>query len=112
MFVQINWKPDKTSLTPLYIQIKDYIQTKIENGEWTVGTKIPSQRKLAEFFEVKRSTIVLAFDELMAIGLLEGKSGRGTKVKNNIWSLFSSTQPTDWNSMLKKGIHQPNLPTI
>lgn len=112
MFIQINWKPDKTSATPLYQQIKDYIQTKIENGEWTVGTKIPSQRKLAEIFEVNRSTIVLAFDELMADGLLEGESGKGTKVKNNVWSLFSSTPPTDWNSIVKKGIHQPNLPTI
>lgn len=112
MKVQINWKPDKTAATPLYMQIKDYIQTKIENGEWTVGTRIPSQRQLAEIFEVNRSTIVLAFDELMADGLIEGKSGKGTKVKNNLWSLFSSTPPTDWNSIIKKGIHQPNLPTI
>jgi GntR family transcriptional regulator, regulator for abcA and norABC len=112
MFVQINWKPDKTAATPLYLQIKHYIQTKIENGEWTVGTKIPSQRKLAEIFQVNRSTIVLAFDELVADGLLEGKSGKGTMVKNNVWSLFSSTPPTDWSSMVKKGSHQPNLPTI
>jgi GntR family transcriptional regulator, regulator for abcA and norABC len=112
MFVQINWKPDKTAATPLYLQIKDYIQTKIENGEWTVGTKIPSQRKLAEIFQVNRSTIVLAFDELMADGFLEGKSGKGTMVKNNVWSLLSSTSPTDWSSMVKKGSHQPNLPTI
>lgn len=112
MMTQINWKPDKTAATPLYLQIKHYIQMKIENGEWTVGTTIPSQRKLAERFEVNRSTIVLAFEELMADGLLEGKSGKGTKVKNTLWSLFSSTPPADWGSIIKKGIHQPNLPTI
>ncbi|MBM6616413.1 PLP-dependent aminotransferase family protein [Bacillus suaedaesalsae] len=112
MFVQINWKPDKTVAIPLYLQIKHYIQTKIEDGEWTVGTKIPSQRKLAELFDVNRSTVVLAFDELIADGLLEAKSGKGTKVKNNLWSLFSSTHPTDWNSIVRKGIYQPNLPTI
>lgn len=112
MFINIDWKPDKSATTPIYIQIKEFIQKKIEIGEWTVGTKIPSQRKLAEIFEVNRSTIVQAFDELIADGLLEGKSGKGTQVKNNLWSLFSSTPPTDWNHYVKKGIFQPNLPTI
>lgn len=112
MFIKIDWKPDKNAETPIYIQIKEFIQHKIEIGEWTVGTKIPSQRKMAEIFEVNRSTIVQAFDELIADGLLEGNSGKGTRVKNNLWSLFSNTPATDWNNFVKKGIFQPNLPTI
>jgi GntR family transcriptional regulator, regulator for abcA and norABC len=112
MQLKIDWRPDKTLTTPIYLQIKEFIQGKIELGEWTVGTVIPSQRRLAELFEVNRSTIVQAFDELMADGFLEGQSGRGTKVKNNLWSLFSSTPPTDWNHYVKKGIFHPNLPTI
>ncbi|MFC7371970.1 PLP-dependent aminotransferase family protein [Fictibacillus iocasae] len=113
MVVTIDWKPDKNTAVPLYVQIKEFIQSKIENGEWTVGTRIPSQRKLAEVFEVNRSTIVLAFDELMADGLLEGHSGKGTRVKNNVWSLLSSNEhAADWNSMINKGMQQPNLPTI
>jgi GntR family transcriptional regulator, regulator for abcA and norABC len=112
MLMTIDWKPVKNADTPIYIQIKEFIQRKIELGEWTVGTRIPSQRKLAEIFEVNRSTIVQAIDELMADGLLEGNSGKGTTVKNNLWSLFSSTPATDWNHYVKKGSFQPNLPTI
>jgi GntR family transcriptional regulator, regulator for abcA and norABC len=112
MLIPINWMPDKTSVTPLYIQIKDFIQEKIENGEWTIGTKIPSQRKLAEHWGVNRSTIVQAFDELIADGFLEGQSGKGTQVKNNLWTLFSSSPVTDWSQYVEKGIYQPNLPTI
>jgi GntR family transcriptional regulator, regulator for abcA and norABC len=112
VLIPINWMPDKSSSTPLYIQIKDFIQSKIENGEWTIGTKIPSQRKLAVHWGVNRSTIVQAFDELIADGFLEGNSGKGTSVKNNLWSLFSTSPPTDWNHYVEKGVFQPNLPTI
>ncbi|MFD1955277.1 PLP-dependent aminotransferase family protein [Paenibacillus thailandensis] len=108
----MEWKPDKAGETPLYLQIKDYIKNKIETGQWTVGMKIPSQRKLAERFEVNRSTVVTAFDELIAEGLLERKSGKGTRVKNNTWSLFSEQPPPDWSSYVKKSIHIPNLPTV
>jgi GntR family transcriptional regulator, regulator for abcA and norABC len=110
--IELNWKPDKSSPTPLYIQIKEYIKEKIETGEWAVGTKIPPQRKLAEALGVNRSTIVAALEELIAEGLLEGKSGSGTKVINNTWSLMTSTPPPDWNSYVQAGIHHPNLPTI
>lgn len=109
---QIDWKPDKSAVTPVYLQIKDFIKGKKVTGHWTVGTRIPAQRTLAQFFGVNRSTVVLAFEELIAEGLLEGKSGRGTVVKNNTWSLFASPPPPDWTSYIQKGTHRPNLPTI
>ena len=55
--VQINWKPDKNNPVPLYQQIVDYIYQKIFSGDWPVGTRLPSQRALAEQFDVNRSTI-------------------------------------------------------
>lgn len=110
--VILDWKPDKSSPIPLYIQIKEWIKEKIENGEWTVGNKIPTQRAMAKSFGVNRSTVVWALEELMADGLIEGKRGNGTKVVNNTWSLLTTTPPPDWNSYLKAGIHKPNLPTI
>ena len=50
--VQINWKPDKNNPVPLYQQIVDYIYQKISSGDWPVGTRLPSQRTLAEQFDV------------------------------------------------------------
>ncbi|MGD8191425.1 PLP-dependent aminotransferase family protein [Brevibacillus ginsengisoli] len=109
---QSNWKPNKFAEVPLYIQIKAYIKGKIETGEWPVGSKIPPQRTMAELWEVNRSTVVVAVDELIAEGLLEGKPGSGTRITNNSWSLMTSTPPPNWSSYVHAGIHQANLPTI
>ena len=109
---EIEWKPQKTSSVPLHQQISDYMRKKIINGEWTIGTKIPPQRYLANLFQVNRSTIVIALDELAADGLIESKVGSGTRVINNTWSLLASTPPPDWISYVKSGIHKPNITII
>lgn len=108
----INWKPNKSSPVPLHKQITDFIKGKISNGEWTIGYKLPPQRMLAKALEVNRSTVVTAYDELTAEGLIEGKSGSGTKVINNTWNLLATTPPPDWSSYVNSGIHKPNFPTI
>jgi GntR family transcriptional regulator of abcA and norABC len=108
----IDWKPNKSSPVPLHKQITDFIKEKISNGEWTIGYKLPPQRILAEALGVNRSTVVTAYEELIAEGLIEGKSGIGTRVINNTWNLLASTPPPDWSSYVNFGIHKPNLPTI
>ncbi len=109
---EIEWKPQKASSIPLHQQISDYMKKKIMNGEWTIGTNIPPQRSLAKLFQVNRSTIVIALEELAADGLIESKVGSGTKVINNTWSLLASTPPPDWISYVKSGIHKPNITII
>lgn len=101
-----NWKPDKTDPMPLHLQIVGYIKEKIALNEWTIGTKLPSQRALAELFAVNRSTIVAAMDELAAEGILQGNTGGGTKVLNNTWNLMN--QSYNWNRYISLGNHQPN----
>ena len=86
--VQINWKPDKNNPVPLYQQIVDYIYQKISSGDWPVGTRLPSQRALAEQFDVNRSTITSALDELTAFGIIRSGHGAGTLVINNTWGLM------------------------
>nr|WP_239585742.1 PLP-dependent aminotransferase family protein [Lysinibacillus composti] len=108
----IEWKPQKSSSEPLHLQISNYMKKKILNGEWTIGMKIPSQRMLAHHFEVNRSTIVTALEELAADGLIDSKVGSGTRVVNNTWSLLASTPPPDWISYVHSGIHEPNMNII
>ncbi|NOV03577.1 aminotransferase-like domain-containing protein [Paenibacillus planticolens] len=108
----MDWKPDFTSETPLYEQIKTFIIHKISLGEWAVGTKIPSQRALAEHFGVNRSTVVTAISDLIAEGLLEGNTKGGTRVINNSWNLLAASPPPDWSSYVQAGIHYPNLLAI
>ena len=93
--IKINWKPDKSSGTSLYKQIVSYMKEKISNGEWTLGSRLPTQRELSERFEVNRSTVIEALSELKAEGLIEGNSRGGTKIVNNAWSVLMSTSPTN-----------------
>lgn len=111
IIINIDWKPDKNLNKPLYIQIKDYFKEKIILGEWQVGFMIPTQRELAKIFNVNRSTIVAAIDELKAEGILEGKGKGGTKIVNNVSPLLVNIQP-DWKSYIDEGIHIPNVKTI
>ncbi|MBU5583520.1 GntR family transcriptional regulator, partial [Enterococcus sp. S181_ASV_20] len=55
---------------PLYQQIKAAIQKKIENKEYLEGAAIPSERKLAEIYEVNRMTAKKAIDALVEEGYL------------------------------------------
>lgn len=65
---------------PVYIQIHNDMKQKIENEEWLVGTKIPSERKLAEHYDVSRMTLRQAVQALIDEGLLRREIGSGTFV--------------------------------
>ena len=109
--IEFEWKPDKTAKTPIYRQIVKYISDKIAAGDWVIGSRLPSQRAMALAFDVNRSTIVTAMEELLSYGILESDFGGGTRVKSNSWSLLMS-QPPDWNKYISSGPFHANLPTI
>lgn len=108
----INWKPNRDSDESVVDQIVNYMVKQISRGEWLINQKLPSQRKLAELFEVNRSTIVDVFSELSAQGIIESNFGKGTIIINNTWSLFFSNIAPEWNKYIGSGIHKANLPTI
>lgn len=108
----INWKPDKSSKVPVYKQIIIFIKEKIASGEWPVGTILPSQRSLASAFEVNRSTVTYAIEDLISLAILAGDSRIGTRVINNTWNLLSSTAQSNWNFYIQSGMHLPNQTLI
>ncbi|WP_400195187.1 PLP-dependent aminotransferase family protein [Lysinibacillus telephonicus] len=97
---------------PKYQLIVDFIKEKISIGEWAIGSQIPSQRNLAKLFEVNRSTVITALEELMAEGLIEGRAGKGTVVTNNTWTLMGNQLSTNWNENVSLGIHKPSVSTV
>ncbi len=97
---------------PKYQLIVVFIKDKISKGEWTIGSRIPSQRHLAKMFDVNRSTVITALEELMADGLIEGKAGMGTIVTNNTWTLMGEQSSTNWNEKVTLGIHKPSISTV
>ncbi len=108
----IEWKPESASSVTLQKQIEGHIRGKILNGEWPIGTKIPSQRALAKSLGVNRSTVSAALAELAADGLTDGRSGAGTMVVNNTWSILAAAPPPDWRHYVTSGAQEPNLTTI
>ncbi|MEK8132792.1 PLP-dependent aminotransferase family protein [Paenibacillus filicis] len=106
------WSLNPSSPVPLHRQIYDYMKRRIMNGEWPVGTRLPTQRDLAAKFQVNRSTVVYALGELSADGLIAARVGQGTVVANNTWSLLAASPPPDWNRYVTSGLHQPNLQMI
>lgn len=75
---------------PLYLQIKTWLLERIESGEWSEGSLIPSESELISTHGVSRTTIRLALLDLVAAGYLVRKQGRGTFVAKREHLITSS----------------------
>lgn len=71
---------DKKSPIPVYYQLKQDIERKINEGLWKVGQCIDSERELSDTYGVSRMTIRQALGELVNEGILIREKGRGTFV--------------------------------
>ncbi len=63
--------------THLYEQIYHYIRSEIIEGRLTPGERLPSSRSLALHLQVSRSTVNLAYEQLLAEGYLEAFPCKG-----------------------------------
>ena len=61
---------------PLYEKIYEYIKNEIVDGKISRGEKLPSTRLLAKNLSVSRSTVELAYDQLLAEGYIEAEPYR------------------------------------
>ncbi len=68
---------DAQSSVPLYEQIYKHIKNDIQNGGLPFGKRLPSTRKLAKFLQVSRTTVDMAYDQLVAEGYIEALPCRG-----------------------------------
>lgn len=102
------WQPDRNSDEPLYQQIADDIERRISYGEFPPGSLLPSERKLAEQLNVNRSTVILAYSELRALGIIESRTGSGTRVSKYKWGATPKHTP-NWHRYVEGGQFLPNL---
>ena len=63
--------------SPLYLQLRELIRSKIENGEYLPGTAIPSVGALAETYGIHRLSVRSAISALIGEGLLQSVQGKG-----------------------------------
>lgn len=88
----------------LYVQLKDHISERIQNGDLKPGDKLLTENEFAEQFGISRATVRHALSELEIEGLIERYPGKGTIVshkrpKPEIMKLTSFTQ-----DMLSSGL--------
>jgi len=73
----------KANRKSLVEQVAEQIEQLIEQGEWTVGDKIPPEMELMEEFDVSRNTLREAIRALVHAGLLNTRQGKGTVVQSS-----------------------------
>ena len=65
---------------PIYLQLREVVRSKIEDGEYAPGTAIPSENILAETYGINRLTVRSAIDALVQEGILKRVQGKGVYV--------------------------------
>lgn len=71
---------DGITALPAYLQIKNFVFKKIQNGVWREGDLIPTEMALCDTFGVSRMTVNRALRELASEQLLVRYKGSGTYV--------------------------------
>ncbi|HEX6231861.1 MAG TPA: GntR family transcriptional regulator [Jiangellaceae bacterium] len=71
---------DRTSPVPLYFQVAQYLEERIESGDLPPGVRLDNEIALAEQFGLSRPTMRRAIEYLVDRGLLVRKRGVGTQV--------------------------------
>ena len=66
--------------SPLYIQLREVIRGKIEEGEYPPGTAIPSESQLGEMYGLNRLSVRSALEALEYEGILTSVQGKGVFV--------------------------------
>ncbi len=72
---------DRTKPQKLYFQILEMLKGHIENNDWKVGTRIPTEEQLCIQYNVSRATVRFAVGELVSLGYLKKIHGKGTFVR-------------------------------
>lgn len=98
---RIDWIPKietKDKEEYIYETIAKQLEDDIKSGKLEAGTKLPSQRDLANYLNVNLGTIAKAFKICRHKGLIYGSVGKGTFVSADVASkklMFTSTRPEE-----------------
>src|SRR5215472_6971266 len=69
---------------PLYKQLYEGMRQSILRGTLRKGLRLPSTRMLAHELRVSRNIVVMAFEQLLAEGYIESRTGAGTFVTETL----------------------------
>lgn len=95
--IMMNLKPDGRKA--LYEQIYEYIRNEIADGKISKGEKLPSTRLLAGNLAVSRSTVELAYEQLVSEGYVETKPCSGYYVCD-IMDIYKAGNSEDYEPVV------------
>lgn len=67
----------ETKTLPKYRTVHDEVLSRLENGMYSVGTRLPTEDALAKSFDVSRVTVRKALDMLVQTGYITARQGSG-----------------------------------
>ncbi|MBQ8184199.1 MAG: PLP-dependent aminotransferase family protein [Lachnospiraceae bacterium] len=65
------------SNVPMYEQLYEYIKEDIQQGRLIAGKRLPASRALSRYLDVSRSTVDLAYQQLLSEGYIEAVPRKG-----------------------------------
>jgi GntR family transcriptional regulator/MocR family aminotransferase len=71
---------DRGSPVVMHRQLYDSLRSYIMEGRLAPDSRLPPTRTLAEQLGIGRNTVITAYDQLLAEGLIEARPGSGTRV--------------------------------
>jgi len=107
---RLRTKIDRNSPLPFYVQLKSALEQHIERGGWRPGDRIPGEEELCRMFEVSRTVVRQALNEMAYAGLLARQKGRGTFVAQPKLSSRGLVQSLDgfYKDMADRGLRVVN----
>ena len=94
-------------------QIKLMLHSRIQEGYYIPGVRMPSEQELAKEFRVSRATVRIALTALASLGLVVRKQGDGTYIndhKNGKNSLMTAIW--EFGSLVKASGREPSITPI
>lgn len=81
----------------IYRQITDYCIRQISGGEWKAGERIPSTRELSLKLGVNSRTIIRAYEELEAMGIIYTQRGFGSFTHADVMTRLRVLKQREFN---------------
>jgi DNA-binding GntR family transcriptional regulator len=103
---------DRTSRTPLHVQLAQQLEAAIQGGELPVGSRLSNEVDLAEADGLSRPTVRQAIARLVDQGLLVRKRGVGTQVVGNSGQVRRSLELTSLYDDLAAAHRKPETDVL
>jgi GntR family transcriptional regulator/MocR family aminotransferase len=84
---------DRTGASPIFQQIYLMLRGAIVSNALSPGSRLPSTRRLAQRLAVSRTSVLSAYEQLLAEGYVVGREGSGTFVADDVPEAIVTAPP-------------------